>query len=195
MKIATNILYGFAALVLLFFLVAIFLPSTYQVERSIRIERPPEAVYRKVARLQEWDRWNPWPQQMDSNIFRGAKTGKGAVWDWQSEKQGSGKLRIVKAEPYRMLETRIFQKDSTVTGKGIWRFERKGAKTLVTWSKSGSLGYPVARYMTFFVEDLTGSDLKMGLENLKKHLEENLRLNASLDSEQKPPMACRTSPL
>ncbi len=191
MKILKNILYGFAGLFLLFFLVSIFLPSSYRVERSVTIERSPEAVYKKVARLQEWTRWNPWSRGSDSNVYRGAEMGKGAVWEWRSEKQGNGKLRIIEAEPYKMLRTRIEFKDSTITGKGSWHFEGKGDRTKVTWSTSGRLGYPVGRYMIFFVDDLIGKDLKKGLQNLKTYLEDGVRMNAGKIRSNDHIKACR----
>ncbi len=184
MKYGKYVLYSIAGLLLILlgavYIGALFMKGEYQVERSIRIQRPPEAVYEKVADLREWRKWNPWSRGSDTNVYKGPEKGKGSVWEWHSKKHGNGELRIVSSKPYKKIETRIQFKDSTMTGKGSWRFERKGSETKVIWGTSGTLGYPFGRIAGWIQnpENLIGKDLKKGLENLKRHLEEGVRLNA-----------------
>lgn len=172
----------FLLLLLLFYGGSLFLPSSYEVERSVMIERPPETVYKKVADLREWPKWNPWSRGSDTNVYKGADMGKGAVWEWKSKKHGNGEIRIVRAEPYRLIETRIHFKDSTMTGKGKWTFERQGKRTLVTWSTNGELGYPYGRIFAWInpPEELIGEDLQKGLRILKKHIEEDLPMKSKI---------------
>ncbi|MFB6258663.1 MAG: SRPBCC family protein [Flavobacteriales bacterium] len=184
MKYGKIVLYGIGGLFLFFIafvgVAALYLPSTYEVERSILIEQPPEKVYKKVARLKEWSKWNPWSRNVDSNIYKGKAMGKGAIWKWQDSEQGEGELRIAKADPYHRIETRLYNADTTEMGHGKWSFERKGKRTRVTWKKSGDLAYPFQRVMIWLVgpEKMIGEDLEKGLENLKKHLEKGVRLSA-----------------
>ena len=50
------------AIVGLFFAVAIVLPSSYTLERSIEISRPPALVYSQVTDYNTWLEWSPWPK-------------------------------------------------------------------------------------------------------------------------------------
>lgn len=178
MKYFKWFLYGIGGIFLLILIIALFMPSKYEIERSITIDRHPETVYEKVATLSEWPKWNPWSLGSDSNVYNDVKMGKGAEWEWRSKEQGNGKLRIVKADPYHSLQTRLHFQDSTMTGNGEWRFERKGSKTVVTWRTWGELGYPVGRLMAPFLSGMIGEDLKKGLKNLKTHLENEVPMSA-----------------
>lgn len=179
MKFLKWLLYITGGIFLLILLIALFMPSEYEIEREVKVERPPEAVYKKVAELEEWRKWNPWSQGSDTNLYHGG-SGKGSVWEWRSEEHGSGKLRILEAEPYKRIRTEIQFVDSTMTGNGEWRFERSGSNTEVTWRTWGELGYPMGRLLSPFFDDMIGEDLQKGLENLKRHCEEDVTLNARL---------------
>ncbi len=180
MKVLKWSLYVLGTLFLLVLLIALFMPSEYEVERSITIERHPETVYKKVATLEEWPKWNPWSQGSDSNVFNDVNMGEGAEWEWRSKEQGNGKLRIVEAEPYEYIRTELHFQDSTMTGNGEWEFERAQgeAKTKVIWRTWGELGYPIGRLLAPFLGDMIGDDLKVGLQNLKKHTEEEVPMSA-----------------
>jgi uncharacterized protein YndB with AHSA1/START domain len=185
MKYGRSILYVvgvlFSLLLLFIYGGALFMPSSYEVERSITIQRPPETVYKKVADLREWRKWNPWSQGSDTNVYRGPKTGKGAVWEWRSKEHGNGELRIVEAEPYKRIETRITFRDSSLTGHGKWQFERRGDDTKVSWGTTGKLGYPFGRIFAWIrdPQDLIGGDLQKGLKILERHLEEDVPMSAA----------------
>lgn len=177
MKVLKWSLYVIGTLFLLVLLIALFMPSKYEVERSITIERHPETVYKKVATLEEWPKWNPWSQGSDSNVFKGPQMGEGAVWERWTD-QGKGKLQIIEAEPYKKLRTKIHSHDSTMTMKRGWKFEPDGSKTKVTWRVWGDPGYPIERILAPFMADAIGDHLEKGLQNLKKHTEEEVPMSA-----------------
>lgn len=56
--------------------------ETYTVERSERIDAPPERVYEQIVDFHRWRAWSPW-EDIDPNLRRtysGADAGAGAVY-------------------------------------------------------------------------------------------------------------------
>lgn len=48
------------ALAALFFIVGMFLPTSYSVTRSIVVNSPDSVVYNHVANFNNFMKWNPW---------------------------------------------------------------------------------------------------------------------------------------
>jgi len=59
MKTLKKFLLGLGAMVVVFLLAALLLPSTYHVERSIVINESVDKVYPQVANLNNWVVRNP----------------------------------------------------------------------------------------------------------------------------------------
>ncbi|HEX2012435.1 MAG TPA: SRPBCC family protein, partial [Roseateles sp.] len=76
-------------------------PDSFRIERSARIQAPPDKVYALVADLQQFKRWNPW-ERKDPGLkgsFGVTTAGVGAAYGWESEKVGSGRMEITQAVP------------------------------------------------------------------------------------------------
>ena len=162
-----------AVLIILFFGIALLLPSDVHVERSLVIPASSEVVYNQINDLQQWQKWSPW-HQMDPNMkvtYEGESKGEGASYSWSSDKVGNGKLTIVEAHPHQYIATDL---DFTGQGKAraYYRFENSSEGTLVTWGFDADMGQnPIAKYMGLMMDSMIGSDFEKGLQNLKTHVQ------------------------
>ncbi len=62
-------------------------PDTFRVERSLRINAPPEQIAAHIADFHQWGAWSPW-EKLDpamQRTFSGAASGVGATYAWSSE--------------------------------------------------------------------------------------------------------------
>src|SRR5437667_51214 len=97
MKWLKKIALGIATLILLLFVVSLFLPGKWRVERSLSMRADSAAIYPYLANLKRWPEWTPWTKEKDPTLewsFEGATEGTGAIQRWKSKKFGSGVLRL-----------------------------------------------------------------------------------------------------
>ena len=62
LKIAAIII---SALVAIFVVVGLLLPSTWHVERAITINAPPQYAFTKIVDLRTWPDWTVWTKERD----------------------------------------------------------------------------------------------------------------------------------
>src|SRR5689334_2816924 len=75
--------------------------ETFRLERSARIDAPPQAVFALVDDFHRWTAWSPW-EKLDADLQRtysGPASGLGAVYAWDGKKAGSGRMEITTSEP------------------------------------------------------------------------------------------------
>jgi len=157
--------------VVLFFGIAIFLPSEVQVKRSVIIPASSVVVFEQVNDLRKWRYWSPW-QKVDPDMtitYEGFLTGKNASYRWQSDKVGNGKLTITQSQPYQSITANMNYTNMEVTNH--YHFEAVGKGTRVTWVFTTDVGdNPIDKYMAFLLDPMIGPDLKQGLANLKSYV-------------------------
>jgi len=175
MKILKNISLVIVAIVILFLVVAIFLPSHYKVEKSTVINKPDTLVYNYVADFNNFHTWNPWtPLEPDHKVeVMGDSATVGQKYYWEGKTIGSGQMTFTELQPYSYIESDIeFLKPNS--GKGIveWNFEPQGNSTKVSWSIKGEAGYPVGRYFGLMMDSFLGKNFEDGMKKLKEKCEE-----------------------
>jgi len=177
MKIVKWVILGIAILFALFLLVTAFLPTEYEMSRSIRIEARPGIIYNQVADLRAWQEWNPWNTKDPSiEITYGEKQiGAGASYRWEGETSGSGRMEIIEAHPPLLITYRLefggYEKTPS-TSKILLTPDPQGGPTEVTWSFEGSVGDQFfARWMSVMIDSLVGKSYEEGLQALKKRAE------------------------
>jgi uncharacterized protein YndB with AHSA1/START domain len=159
-------------LIMLFFLVAFFLPSSKSLSRSITISRPPEEIYKLITDFHNYKKWNPWSAREPeaSGEMEGEPGKVGHKWRWDGKKIGAGYLRIKELdEGSYVLSDLVFTSPRKMTGDDIWKFEKiDNNKSKVTWGHRADLGYPVGRYFGLMLDKMLGPDFEQGLKNLKE---------------------------
>jgi len=142
MKVLKKILLGTGLLLGLFLLLALLLPGSYHVERSVVISRPSSYVYPHVANLHNWAAWNPWTASDPSvkNVISGPGHEIGSVWSWQGDAVGVGTLTIQELMPEQRIVSRLaFVEPQMFESDDMWTFEETAGGTKVTWINEGSL--------------------------------------------------------
>lgn len=143
MKVLRNLVIFVAAVLVLFLVVALFLPSRFAVERSTLIAAPADSIYARVATPRTWATWSAWTVKQDSTLvytYAGPESGVGAVMRFTAKRMGNGELEIVEAVPGRAVgyELRLAGTGMKVTGRVT--MEPAGNGTKVTWRDAGDLG-------------------------------------------------------
>ncbi len=173
MKLFKTIAIIFAGLIVLFFIVGVFLPSQWQVQRSEVIAASPEAIYQYVGNLKKWREWTVWNNEQDPTMqhtYEGPEMGVGSQNSWTSEKMGIGWLRIIQADPETGISYTLFidmgRFRSTIAGQIA--FVRQPNGTLVTWTDQGDNGTNIVKkWMSLMIDSMLGKELDKNLANLK----------------------------
>jgi len=175
MQILKKILFALIGVIVLLLVVAIFLPSEYNVSRSIQINQPDSVVFEKVVNFNYRASWDPWlSMDPDARTTISGPVGEpGSTWSWEGKETGKGRMTIMKVEENRLVQSKLeFLEPQTGESDITWEFEPVEGGTMVTWQFSGSAVYPVGRYFGLFMENLVGGDFQRGLNNLKRVCEE-----------------------
>lgn len=137
-------------------------------EQSRLIQAPPEAVYRQVADLAQWQAWNPWLEHARS--ARAQADDVALAWD--VPEVGRGRVRQTGQTPSRALRQRLeFALPFAFRGRSDWRFEpAPGGATRVTWRFKGRVAFTLRAFANT-VQGATALDLRFGLDRLAATLE------------------------
>ena len=81
MKVVKWIAIVIVALIALFVVIGLLLPSEFYVQRKIIIDAPPEKIHVLVGDLARWPEWEPWlrGRSDDRDHHRGRVDGRGSL--------------------------------------------------------------------------------------------------------------------
>jgi len=164
-------------LVALVFLLSMFLPASFKMEKSISIEADKDVVFKLVNDLRKWEAWSPWAEKdpliyNDKNAFSTPSFGEGAIFKWNSEDEsvGEGSIIISKSENNKYIENEIDL--GMGTSKGYWVFEDEDNDVKVLWGIEVDFGFnPIKKFFGLFMEEYISLDFERGLERLKNEAE------------------------
>ena len=147
-----------------------FLPSKFEVARSVVVNAPAEKVYDLVVDPRQWKNWSEWNRRdpkMDIN-YSGPPFGQGAKWAWKSDSQGTGQMEFTRVEPNRRVEYTLHFPEYNMRSGGAFTLEPAAGSTRVTWTNAGDVGTnPLKHYLAAAMDKLVGPDFEAGLANLK----------------------------
>lgn len=147
-------------------------PGTFRVERTMRIQAPPERIQGYIDDFHQWGQWSPYekldPQMQRS--FSGAERGRGAVYAWEGNgKAGAGRMDILESDPGSRVSIALdFLKPFKASNTAEFTLVPRDGGTEVTWAMFGPVPF-VAKIMHLFidVDSMVGKDFEAGLANLK----------------------------
>lgn len=146
-------------------------PDSFRVERSARINAPPEKILPLVNDFHQWGLWSPF-ENLDPAMKRtygGLPAGKGAVYEWDgNSKAGQGRMEIIEAASTATVIKLDFSKPFTAHNIARFTAQPAGEATQLTWSMEGPAPF-VSKLMGLFfdMDRMIGNDFQRGLANLK----------------------------
>ena len=147
-------------------------PDTFRVQRSIRIQAPPEKVFPFLSDFRRWSAWSPWEGRdpaMKRNLS-GAQTGKGSIYEWTgNSKVGQGRMEIIDSVPPSALRVQLdFMKPFEAHNVAEFVLSGSGGSTDVTWAMYGPSPF-ISKLMGVFMnmDRMIGRDFEAGLTSLK----------------------------
>ncbi len=146
-------------------------PGTFRIERSTRIQAPPEKIFPLISDFHNWVYWSPY-ERLDpamTKSYHGAPSGQGAIYEWDGRKAGKGRMEIIGVAPPSKITIQLeFMKPFEGHNTAEFALDAQGGSTNVTWSMWGLNGM-LAKFLSIFVsmERLLGKEFENGLANLK----------------------------
>ncbi len=165
------------AIIGLLVILGLIAPKSYDVSRSIEINKPLPEVFQYLKYIKNQDYWSPWKKK-DPNMlqeFEGIDGEVGFVSKWEGNKEvGSGEQEILGIVDNKVIETELrFLKPWKSQSDAYIKVEEISPnETKVIWGFTGKNKFPMSILMLFMnMEKAVGKDFEEGLENLKQVLE------------------------
>lgn len=170
-------IYIVAGILVAIILLAALGPKTYDVSRSITIQKPIAEVFDYVKSVKNQNNWSPWklkdPTMTQEYFGEDGTVGFRATWKGNKE-VGEGSQTITDITENKRIDNRlVFLKPFKSESDGYYLFKSEGAQaTKITWGFRGQNKFPATMYMLFInMDKVVGKDFDQGLQNLKKLLE------------------------
>jgi Polyketide cyclase / dehydrase and lipid transport len=153
-------------------------PATFSVQRSAVMRAPAETIFPLIDDFHQWTKWSPWENKDPAmkRSYSGAKSGKGAVYAWDGNKNvGSGRMEVLNASPPSKTTIKLdFFKPFEGHNTAEFTFvpEHDVSATNVIWVMHGSSSF-MSKVMQVFMDfdKMIGRDFEAGLANLKTLVE------------------------
>lgn len=151
-------------------------PNAFHVERTVRIEAAPAAIYPYMSDFHKGQLWVPY-EQRDPDMkrtFSGAESGKGSIYEFAgNNKVGQGRMEIVESDaPTHVVLALDMTEPLQAHNRVDYTIAPVGNGSQVTWAMSGTCNYLGKLMGIFFnVDKMIGNDFATGLANLKTLVE------------------------
>ncbi|MEO8451702.1 MAG: SRPBCC family protein [Gemmatimonadota bacterium] len=167
----TTIVIVVLALIAALLLFAATRPDSFRLVRSATIKAPADKVFPLIADFHRWTAWSPW-ENRDPDLKRtysGAESGKGAVYEWEGKKTGTGRMEITDTlAPSKVIIKLDFFSPFEAHNTTEFTTEGRGDSTTVTWAMSGRNNYTMKLVSIFMnMDKVVGKDFETGLANMK----------------------------
>ena len=166
-----KILIGITAALVLLVLVIAVQPSTFHVERSVKVAGPPERAFALVNDFRSWTAWSPYEKKDPAmkRSYGGPTSGTGATYHWVGNTDvGEGRMTIVKSTPSEVSVKLDFIEPFESTAAATFSFTPVAEGTKVTWAMDGDTNFfGKAIHLVLPMEKIVGGDFEQGLGALK----------------------------
>lgn len=162
-------------LVALVFLVSLFFPRTYKIEKTVVVNMPVYETYAYLNSIQNWKDWSPWNTDLDSSMvffYSKTKSGTGAAQYFRGGLVGVGSFRITQSVQNEKIQYYLCVNEGTMAITQTFNFKTVGQKTQLTWVDEGDVGYnPIFRFLLPSKIKSTEQGFEEGLNVIKKAAE------------------------
>lgn len=170
-----NVVLIILAIIAIPFIIALFVPKTYGVERHTIINRPKHEVFDYIKLIKNQDHYSKWVKTDPDmkKTFTGVDGTIGFIYGWNgNSKAGEGEQEIKGVTDGERITTEIrFVRPFKAVGHIYMATEADSEHgTKVTWGMTGRSPYPL-NLMTRLMQSSLGNDISISLGDLKKILE------------------------
>lgn len=164
------------AVIALPFVVALFIPKEYSLERSVIINAPKHTVFDYIKYVRNQERYSKWamadPEQKITTTGTDGTIGFINAWD-SAKKAGAGEQEITGITDGERITTELrFIRPFKNVGHSYMVTEAHNESgTKITWGLSGNVPYPL-NLMTALLKGGLSKDVEVSLANLKNILEQ-----------------------
>ena len=170
MKLGARIFGILSGLFILYLLLGLLLPGTWEARVEKVIHAPPERVFPLLNELEAWSRWSPMPQAGTSTF--GPPRGPGAGLRWDDPQYGKGEVTIVSSRENQLLEYRVEVEGGALEIRGRLALEPTGEGTRIFWSEAGDFGWnPLLGYAARSMSSSQAEVMAESLETLARIVE------------------------
>jgi hypothetical protein len=151
-------------------------PDDFRVQRVATVKAPAETIFSAINDFHRWGGWSPWENKDPAmkRSFSGAGSGKGAVYAWDGNKVGSGRMEILDTSVPSKITIKLdffkpFEGHNTAEFTMLPQGDASTTGTTVTWAMFGPAPF-MSKLMQVFMnmDSMIGKDFEIGLANLKK---------------------------
>lgn len=139
---------GFFALV---FVVSLFFPRQYRIERYVVLNMPVYESFAYMNQIRNWKDWSPWNEDLDSSMvsfYSQQSAGKGATQYFRGGLVGVGRFMISESVLNQKISYNLSINGGTMQSAATFYFSEAGGKTKLSWVDEGDVGYnPIFRYL------------------------------------------------
>jgi uncharacterized protein YndB with AHSA1/START domain len=146
-------------------------PDTFRVARSAGIKAPPDKIFPMINDMRAMNSWNPFvlndPEAKGS--YTGPASGKGAAYEFDGNKSGSGRIEIQEAvAPAKVALRLVMTKPRKADNAVEFTLAPQPDGTVVTWAMIGEVPLLAKIVHLFFDMDrMVGRKFEDGLANLR----------------------------
>jgi hypothetical protein len=152
-------------------------PESYHVERSTRIDAPPQLVFAVVNDFRTFPEWSPWAKRDPGmrTTISDPSSGVGASYAWEGKDVGKGRMTVTESQaPARVRERLEFIEPFASVAETAFDIKPAGdSGALITWAMDGRNNF-VGKAFALAMGDMdkmVGKDFDEGLSNLKRVVE------------------------
>ena len=154
--------------VVLYFIVAVFAPSDYKVERTQEMAASPEAIYEQIYKFENWQAWSPWADKDSTLEFtiegEDGTVGEKYSWEGDPDISGKGSMTVTELIPNEKISYDLHFVDMDMHSSGTIQIEagEEGA-SFVRWWDEGDIPYIFRPMMMFMdMDGMMGGDFERG---------------------------------
>lgn len=172
-----NVFVGIIGFFVILFIVSLFFPRKYYIERTTVVNKPVYFTYAYMNNIENWKDWSPWNTNLDSTFssFYSPNTiGTGATQYIKGSLIGTGRFKITHSQTNQLIryDLQLSREAASLSSAAIYKFSAFGERTKLSWLDSGDVGYnPINRFMLPSKIKSTEIAFEEGLRLIKKSVE------------------------
>jgi hypothetical protein len=170
MSLGAKIFGALSGVLILFLVLGLLLPGTWEAEAEAVLPAPPHLLFPFVNRMDRWVLWNAMPES--GTEPQGPEEGVGAGLRWDDPVYGKGSLEILTSDKDTLVEYRVLVEGGSLRVDGAFAMRPEGGGTRVHWVERGDFGWnPLMGYAARGLAESQGEALRSSLLRLRSLVE------------------------